>query len=306
LSPSGALIGELDLTCDLTESCAAGRFGPARQNVESNAVSQQAAGHYPLEHRAGEIERLAVQGAAMAPDSAVMLERIGVATGWACLDIGCGPGGITDLMAARVGATGRVIGLDADAEFLAYARRQAPANVTFVQGNAYATGLDSGGFDLVHLRFVASTAGEPERLLREAIRLARPGGVVALQDPDMAMLACHPPHSAWDILKSALQLAFASVGADINLGRRSFAMARHAGLIDVQYRPFIVGVRCGDPLAFYLPETVESLRGTILANKLMTAAALNDALARCRAHLERPDTCFTTYAVAQVWGRTPG
>src|SRR4051794_39696630 len=94
-------------------------------------------GHYPIERRDGEIERLRIQGEAMAPDCAIMLDRIGVAPGWRCLDLGCGPGGITRLMSERAGPSGRVVGLDADPVFLAHARRNAPANVEFVLGNAY-------------------------------------------------------------------------------------------------------------------------------------------------------------------------
>ena len=50
-------------------------------------------GNYPIETRAGEIERLHVQSKAMAPDALAMLDRFGPMQGWTCLDIGCGPGG---------------------------------------------------------------------------------------------------------------------------------------------------------------------------------------------------------------------
>jgi SAM-dependent methyltransferase len=234
-----------------------------------------------------------------------MLDRIGVAPGWRCLDVGCGIGGITDLMAARAGPAGRVVGLDADPVFLDYARAHARHAVEFVRGDAYGAGLPDRSFDLVHMRFVASTAGQPERLIAEAMRLARPGGTVALQDPDMTALNCHPKHPAWDRLKAALIGAFAAVGSDINLGQRLYALARHAGLADVQYRPFLVGVRAGDPMVDYLPATVESLRATVLGRGLMDEAALTADLTACRAHLRDPDTVFTTYVVAQVWGRAP-
>ncbi|MBM3487670.1 MAG: methyltransferase domain-containing protein [Alphaproteobacteria bacterium] len=162
-------------------------------------------GAYPLERRSGEVERLDAQGLALAPDADRMLALIGVAPGWRCLDLGCGPDGITGLMSARVGAAGRVVGLDADPAFVALARARAAAaglaNVDYVEGDAYRAALPAASFDLVHFRFVASTAGEPERLIAEAMRLARPGGVVALQDPDMASLVCHPPHPAWDALR---------------------------------------------------------------------------------------------------------
>src|SRR4249919_270327 len=114
-------------------------------------MNTPASGHYPIERRDGEIERLHIQAAAIAHDCAIMLDRIGVAPGWRCLDLGCGPGGITQLLSERVGAAGHVVGLDADDVFLAHARRQAAANVEFVRGNAYRTELPDGTFDLVHM-----------------------------------------------------------------------------------------------------------------------------------------------------------
>lgn len=272
-------------------------------------TSESFAGHYPIEHRAGEIERLRLQAEAMAPDTVTMLDRIGVGPGWRCLDIGCGPGGITGLLSERVGPTDRVVGLDMDEQFLAHARANASANaranVEFQRGDAYASELPAASFDLVHLRFIASTAGDPERLIREAIRLTRVGGTVALQEPDASTLNCHPPHPAWERLKAALLGAFAGVGADLTLARRLFALARQAGLAEVQYRPFLIGVRSTDTMVDYLPSTVESLRGTVLRLGLLSEPELSTALADCRAHLRDPGTVFTMYTVAQVWGRKP-
>jgi ubiquinone/menaquinone biosynthesis C-methylase UbiE len=265
-------------------------------------TSDSFAGQYPIEHRAGEIERLRIQAEAMAPDTRTMLDRIGVQAGWRCLDIGCGPGGITRLLSERVGPGGRVVGLDMNEQFLAHARANAPPNVEFLRGDAYHSGLPDASFDLVHLRFVASTAGDPERLIREAMRLTQLGGVVALQEPDASTLNCHPPHPAWERLKEALLGAFAGVGADLTLARALYALARQAGLAEVQYRPFLIGVRSCDPMVDYLPSTVESLRGTVLRLKLMSETELSTALAECRAHLRDPGTVFTMYTVAQVWG----
>jgi SAM-dependent methyltransferase len=268
-------------------------------------MSTPFSGHYPIEHRSGEIERLLIQGAAMAPNTAAMLDLIGTGPGQACLDIGCGPCGITDLLSERVGAAGRVIGLDMNAGFLAYAREHAPANVEFRQGDAFGSELPAASFDLVHMRFVASTAGQPERLLREAIRLAKPGGTVALQEPDGSTLHCYPPHPTWDRLKTALLGAFSGVGADLELARRLYFVARQSGLQDVQYRPFLIGVRSTDPMVDYLPATVESLRGTVTRLGLIGEGEFDNVLADCREHLRKPDTSFTMYTVAQVWGRTP-
>jgi SAM-dependent methyltransferase len=240
----------------------------------------------------------------MGPDAEAMLDRFGSMAGWRCLDIGCGPGGITGLLASRVGASGFVVGLDRDAGFLAHARRHAPANVEFRQGDAYGSELPAGTFDLVHMRFVASTAGDPERLIAEARRLAKPGGLVALQEPDGSTLTCFPPDPEWDALKAALLGAFKGVGADLELARRLYHVAHGAGLNDVQYRTALLAVRSADPMVDYLPSTIESLRGTVLKLGLLNESALDAALAECRRHLARPGASFTMYTLAQVWGRT--
>jgi SAM-dependent methyltransferase len=258
---------------------------------------------YPLETHAPEIERLRVQSEAMAPDAAILLDLIGVREGWRCLDAGCGPFGIAGLVRNRVGSSGRVLGLDCNAQFLELAREDAPSSVEFVQGDAYDTGLPGGSFDFVHSRFLGSTAGNPERLVQEMMRLARPGGIVALQEPDGSTLNCYPPHPAWEKLKAALLGAFEGVGADLRLARRLYALAREAGLEDVRYRTFLIAVRSTDPMVDYLPSTVESLRSTVLELGLSSEEEFPQVLAECRRHLCRPDASFTMYTVGQVWGR---
>ena len=262
-------------------------------------------GRYPIERRAGEIERLHLQSAAFARDVEVMLDLIGVSEGWSCLDLGCGPGGITGPMSRRAGPAGRVVGLDKDAQFLEHARARAAANVEFRLGDAYASDLPPESFDLVHMRFLASTAGDPQRLIREAIRLCRPGGFVALQEPDCDTLNCYPPHPAWDKLKSAVVGAFSGIGGDVHLGRRLYGMVRQMGLVDVHYRPVLIGVRSTDPMVDYLPATVESLRGTMTRLGLLSDEEFPLILAEARRHLQKPDTVFTLYTVVQVWGRKP-
>lgn len=266
-------------------------------------------GSYPIARRAGEIERLRIQAAAMEFDAGVLLDRIGVGPGWRCLDLGCGPGGILHLLSARTGAPDRVVGLDADPVLLEAARTwledQGLAGVVLVERDAYRTGLPSDTFDLVHVRYLAGTAGQPGDLLQEALRLARPGGAVAFEEPDTDTLGCNPSHPAWDRLKAALQDGFAAVGADTRLGKRLYRLFREAGLEDVRYRPFLVGITSGEPMADYLPATIESIRPTLIGRGIIGEAELEAALAACRRHLGDPATVSTSFLTAQVWGRKP-
>ncbi len=261
-------------------------------------------GDYPIERRRGEVERLHLQGEVLAADTDVMLDRIGVGPGWRCLDLACGPRGITDALSARVGAAGHVTGLDFDPEFVAIARETAPANLDFVVGDAWRTGLPDAAFDLVHIRFLACTAGDPERLLAEAIRLARPGGTIAFQEADGETLRCFPPHPAWTTLRRAWLGSFPD-GGDDPLAHRCYRLMRRAGLTDVQYRPVLVGVRAEDRWRDYLPATVESLRARVIERGLIAEADFEPTLAACRRHLQDPETIFTGPALVQTWGRLP-
>lgn len=281
-------------------------ISPRPESPEDSLLSGS---YYPIERRPGEIERLRIQAAAIAFDAEVMLDRIGVGPGWRCLDLACGAGGILELLASRVSPTGWVGGLDADPVMLGAAREwiraHGLANVALVASDAYQPALRPEAFDLVHVRFLASTAGRGDDLLQEALALVKPGGVLAFQEPDTETLNCYPPHPAWDRLKRVLQAAFESAGGDTRIGQQLYRLLRRAGLEAVRYRPFLVGVTSGEPLTDFLPATVESVRSTLLGKGLIGEAELDEALDACRRHLADPDTVFTTYLVVQAWGRKP-
>jgi SAM-dependent methyltransferase len=250
------------------------------------------------------VERLRIQSDAWAPDTAVMLSEIGVSPGWKCLDLACGPGGITDSLALRAGAQ-NVTGLDADPEFLDIARDWGPIGSTYLLGDAYETGLPAGSFDLVHMRFLASTAGDPDRLIAEALRILKPGGTLAMQEATFETLRCYPPHPAWNGLLKLFSTCFPGHEGE-PVSQQLFRKLRAAGCQDVHYRPRIVGTRSGDPWADYLPATVESLRGSIFARNLASPERLEQLLSDCRRHLADPDTVFTSITCVQVWGRKAG
>jgi ubiquinone/menaquinone biosynthesis C-methylase UbiE len=196
-----------------------------------------------------------------------------------------------------------------DAGCLAAAREWAAhlglANVEFTQGDAYRTGLEGGSFDLVHVRFFLTTVGGDQALLAEALRLVRPGGVVAFQEADIATLTCYPPLPAWDRIKGAYVALFQRIGADGHVGRRLHFLLRRAGLVDVRFRPFILGFTHTDPMARFMPETAASMRHAFRQAGVMTDQELDEAIQACERHLAEPDTISTSYIVFQVWGRKP-
>jgi ubiquinone/menaquinone biosynthesis C-methylase UbiE len=93
-------------------------------------------------------------------------------------------------------AGGRVAGLDIEPWLLAIAAQLSARHglaAETVRADAASTGLPPGSFDLVHERMLLLNVTSPRNVVAEMTRLARPGGVVALQEPDRQRSLGHRP-----------------------------------------------------------------------------------------------------------------
>jgi ubiquinone/menaquinone biosynthesis C-methylase UbiE len=262
---------------------------------------------YLLQGGAAELERLRLQARVWEPEAEALLDRIGVPEGATCLDLGCGGMGILGPLSKRVGEMGRVVGVDTDDKQLeaarAYVEENGLTNVEIHKLDAYNTGLPAGSFDLVHVRFVFAPVGRDEELLAEMLRLTKPDGIMAIQEPDATPWNCFPPSSAWDRLKAAVLEAFRLGGGDFNVGQRTYQMLLDAGLHDVQMRAAVIALYNAHPYMRLPIQFATSLRPRILGGGLLTEADLDSAMSECEEIVRKPDTSALTFIVTQVWGR---
>jgi SAM-dependent methyltransferase len=149
------------------------------------------------------------------------------------LDLGSGAGADVLISARRVGATGKVIGLDMTDEMIALARANAVAagvtNVEFVKGYIEEIPLPDASVDVVISNCVINLASDKRKVLSETARILRPGGRFAVSDviadPDMddatrADMAAYTGCIAGALTEADFRTALAD-----------------AGLVDVEIRP---------------------------------------------------------------------
>jgi SAM-dependent methyltransferase len=104
------------------------------------------------------------------------LEFTGVTAG-PVVDVGCGPGALTAVLAERFGPP-RVAAVDPSPPFVEACRARVPgADVRL--GSAEALPFQTGSFDAALSQLVLSFVADAGRMVAEAVRVVRPGGVVA-------------------------------------------------------------------------------------------------------------------------------
>ena len=95
------------------------------------------------------------------------------------VDVGTGAGTLARALAPLVG---EVVGVDVVPELLELARRDAPSNVTFLQGDATHLPLEPASFDVAATRRTLHHIARPELVVAELARVVRPRGTVLVED----------------------------------------------------------------------------------------------------------------------------
>jgi ubiquinone/menaquinone biosynthesis C-methylase UbiE len=229
------------------------------------------------------------------------------------LDVATGDGTYAAMFARRLGASGHVVGVDLDPEFLKFARQRFSQEcIVWVQGDALQLPFDDGGFDLVWCAHSLQSLPDARAVLGELRRVTCPGGTVAVLENDelhRIMLSWSPELelAIRQAELTALRRRFAHHSGDFYSGRHLAGLLTDAGLVDVQVETFTLtqqGAADG-PARYYLADYLASLQRRVAAE--LPAAARRELSMLCDSdsadYLLDAEDFQVTYADVLAWGR---
>lgn len=177
-----------------------------------------------LERRGNHPQQIAIRSA--------YLDALGDIGGMSVLEVGCGTGVVTRELARRIGPDGSVVGSDPTPGLIDVARQLAAEvelpGLSFEVQDGRALPYADGSFDLVCAVTVLSHVPDREEVLRELVRVTRPGGRVLIMDGDF--LANQISHPDQETTKTILDAWRATTVDDPSVTRRLAPMLAAAGL----------------------------------------------------------------------------
>lgn len=260
---------------------------------------------YLMEH-GGESKR--IEAKTDIPWTRSLLELTGLRAGMKALDLGCASGSTTRAM-AQLTDPALVMGVDLSEERLNFARERAAQGgsaIRYVQGNGEALPLEDDLVDYSWSRFLFEYLKKPEAVLKEMIRVTRPGGKVVVGDLDGNCIYHFPLPEDLERGMKAVMSAAATVGFDPYVGRKLYTFFYNAGLKDIKVHPmpyhcFAGPIPKADQDNWF---TKLKVLAPVGAKALGSPEAYEHFAAKMREFLLRPDT-FTYSTLLLVEGRVP-
>ena len=241
-----------------------------------------------------EHDRLTLLQETFDPVTARLLDRVGIAAGWQCLEVGAGAGSVARMMADRAGPA-NVTATDMSTDFLE------PLASSGIRVMYHDVTVDEppGEFDLIHSRFVMEHVAGRDEALRRMASWLKPGGWLVVECGTPAPeLSSDPAVRA--SLAALARLMSSSVGTDPDWARRLPLPLEAAGLVDCAAEGHVVPARGGSPMARWLAATHRLIEAPALARGEVGEAELAAAYAA----YANPDFVDYTWLTIGALGRS--
>ena len=242
-----------------------------------------------------EYRRLRGLEAAYDPSTLRMLDGLGVAPGWRCLEVAAGAGSIALALQTRAGT---VTVVDSSPVYITHL--ESPAFVVIEAPIEHAELPPER--DLVHARFLLDLVANPLEVLERLMSCLRPGGWLAIEEfDDFTQGAAVGTPSGADLHTKVLgckQKAWEKRGLDNYLGRKVPVWFSELGLVEIENECGCRVRQGGTPGARLWKQTVVGMR-----DALLEAGLAGDDLVDYLSLLESRAFFYFSPLVVRTWGK---
>ncbi len=246
-----------------------------------------------------ETERLLTNEAVWDPGTLERFDRLGVAPGWSCLEVGAGAGGAARWLADRVGPTGRVVAADLEVGRLT---PLAERGVEVLPYDLRTEDLPAGQFDLVHARMLVQHLPDRAAAVARLTAALRPGGWLFLEDTDSLPLFRSATSELFlqDIRQAGYGL-MRQTGHEPRGGHFDLQLLLDGPLVDVSAEGRVVVMQGGSEQARHYQLWLEFMRPRIVGAGLLPDSRIAAALAE----MSDPRHWWTSQVLISSYGRMP-
>jgi SAM-dependent methyltransferase len=263
---------------------------------------------YVLATGADAVGRLDVLHGIYSPVGRQFLLEAGLAAGMKVADFGCGTGTMTRTMASIAGPSGSVTGIDVHRAQIQKARElcvtEGLNNTVFVEADACRTGLSSNIFDLAYCRFLLLHLPDPKACLREMRRVLKPGGIIVIEDGDLAS-ASSVPATALNAFADLFMQLGPIRGVDYSIENRLCHMIADAGFSGISLKVHQPADRAGAS-GLLLKWSVEEAGPAFVDAGLITRGQLAQTVSEMQNAMEDRNVLAIAPRMSLVSGRKGG
>ncbi len=249
-------------------------------------------------------KRLKILAEVLSSTTKSLFEITGPLTGKKILDVGCGGGDVSIMLARMVGNNGSITGLDFDKEIVNLAQEDAinegVLNVQFQAIDAHDIHYHDE-YDIVYSRFLLSHLKRPMQVLENMLNSIKPSGRIIVEDIQFSGHFCYPACKAFDDYLHYFTTSAKNHEHNPEIGPSLYRLFHQAGIKDIKFDHIQPSFNTG-PGKWMAYITMDKIKNTVIKQGLADSLTIDKLLQELEEFTKDEHTIISLPRIFRVWG----